>query len=130
METADLLNFATFVVGGAIMIALSPTHLPHSRSRWWRIARFVAFFSGSVLFFQSLYYVGRPGYLVLVRDIVGNVILAAALPMAIAWVVQRLTEKGVGPVARIVVATIILVISLPAIWITALFVHCTSGDCI
>jgi hypothetical protein len=125
-----LIGWTALMSGGLALTFLSPTRLPHSPVAWWWITAIAALVAGASTFTVTLNHVGRPGYFVLTRDIIGSVLVAAILPIIIASINRRLVKTETIPFIRAALTLIILTFSLPIMLITILMVHCSSGDCL
>ena len=112
------------------MAALAASELAGSRSAWRGLAWTVAIFAALINIGVEMYFMGRPGHLVLVRDIVSVALMSIAVTHLAAWLAAFLARKGVGPALRFTCSVLLtLLLTIPALVIGVL-VHCTSGDCL
>jgi hypothetical protein len=116
--------------GGLAMALISGSGESLHGTRWKNSVWTVATISVLANFAVSMIYFGRPGFLILYRDLVAIVVLIIVLTWTVALVARRLDHSKTGPWSRFLLLTIVsLVLTIP-VFILGLIVHCTSGDCL
>ncbi len=116
--------------GGIAMAAASATEDIKNPRKWWRVAWLIALLAASINFAIVANFVGRPGYLVLGRDIFVQLLIVFGITLAVAGLCRWLLNRNMTPGKRFAIAGIAaFLMSVPAPFIV-LMVHCTGGDCL
>src|SRR5262245_51059311 len=113
-----------------VLVAASVTPVISRWQIWILLSLVAAGLSSALVAPVVLARAANPFHNMLERDVIAILILAAGVPFLVGCVALALTRRHMRLVYRLLIACTVGFLGLAASPIYALFVHCTSGDCL
>jgi hypothetical protein len=120
----------SWVLSGIALIGLSGRALVRDRRRWWKAATSITAVTVIISTVTTIVWASEPANNVLGRDVIGIIVLAAAIPLISAGVARITARLFAGNLVTswcCLVASATCLLSSPLVLIA---IHCTSGDCL